>query len=245
MRVAAITLYLGLGFAAFAQSDRGTITGTVADPAGAVVANAPIQARNTETGAVFQAASSDTGNYTLPQLPTGTYEISVAVAGFKKYVRQNISVGVAQTLRVDVALEVGAASESVTVSEQSSLLKTESGEMSHTIQAQRLIDLGLLGIGGTFSSSQGLRFYMTEIQLVPGASAPGSGFTSGARVNGSPNGTQRTTIDGMDGTNQINAVQAGTGASVDAIQETAIQTSNFAAEFGQVRSEEHTSELQS
>ena len=48
-----------------AQSDRGTITGTIADPAGAVVANAPIQARNTETGAVFQGASSATGNYTL------------------------------------------------------------------------------------------------------------------------------------------------------------------------------------
>jgi hypothetical protein len=220
--------------AVLGQSDRGTITGTIADPVGAVVPNAPIEAKNTGTGAVFQAASSDTGNYTLAQLPVGNYEISVAVAGFKKYVRENLTVGVAQTLRVDVVLEVGSASESVTVSEQSSLLKTESGEMSHTIQAQRLIDLGLLGIGGTFSSSQGLRFYMTEIQLVPGAFAPGTGFTSGARVNGAPNGTQRTTIDGMDGTNQINAVQAGTGTSVDAIQETAIQTSNFAAEFGQV-----------
>ena len=217
-----------------AQSDRGTITGTVLDPVGAVVPNAPIQARNTETGAVFQGASSATGNYTLAQLPTGNYEISVSVPGFKKYIRQNIAVGVAQTLRVDVVLEVGAATESVTVTEQTSLLKTESGELSHTVEAQRLIDLGLLGIGGTFSSSQGLRFYMTEIQLIPGASAPGSGFTSGARVNGAPNGTQRTTIDGMDGTNQINAVQAGTGTSVDAIQETAIQTSNFAAEFGQV-----------
>ena len=134
-----------------AQSDRGTITGTVADPAGAVVANAPIEAKNTGTGAVFQGASSETGNYTLAQLPVGTYEISVAVAGFKKYVRQNLTVETAQTLRVDIALEVGSASESVTVSEQSSLLKTESGEMSHTIQAQRLIDLGLLGIGGTFS----------------------------------------------------------------------------------------------
>jgi hypothetical protein len=223
-----------LSVAAFGQSDRGTITGTVADPAGAVVPNAPIEAKNTETGAVFQAASSETGNYTLPQLPVGVYEISVTVAGFKKYVRQNLAVGVAQTIRVDIVLEVGSATESVTVTEQSSLLKTESGELSHTVEAQRLIDLGLLGIGGTFSSSQGLRFYMTEIQLIPGAFAPGTGFTSGARVNGAPNGTQRTTIDGMDGTNQINAVQAGTGTSVDAIQETAIQTSNFAAEFGQV-----------
>jgi hypothetical protein len=218
----------------FAQSDRGTITGTIADPAGAVVSSAPIEARNTETGAAFQAASSATGNYTLAQLPVGSYEISVTVAGFKKFVRQNITVGVAQTVRVDIALEVGSATESVTVTEQSSLLKTESGELSHTVQAQRLIDLGLLGIGGTASSSQGMRFYMTEIQLIPGASAPGSGFVFGARVNGAPNGTQRTQIDGMDATNQINAVQAGVSASVDAMQETAIQTSNYSAEFGQV-----------
>jgi hypothetical protein len=217
-----------------AQSDRGTITGTVADPAGAVVASAAIEAKNAQTGAVFQAASSDTGNFTLPQLPVGTYEISVAVAGFKKYVRQNLTVGVAQTVRVDIALEVGSATESVTVSEQSSLLKTESGELSTTVQAQHLIDLGLLGIGGTYSSSQGMRFYQAEIALVPGAYAPGSGFTLGIRVNGAPNGTQRTQIDGMDGTNQINSVQAGVGASVDTIQETAIQTSNFAAEYGSV-----------
>src|SRR5262249_15137566 len=190
--------------------------------------------KNTETGALYQAASSSTGNYTLAQLPAGTYEISVSVPGFKKYVRQNVTVAVAQTFRVDVALEVGAASESVTVTEQTTLLKTESGELSHTIAASRLVDLGMLGIGGTFSSSQGLRFYMTEIQLVPGSFAPGTGFTLGARVNGAPNGTQRTQIDGMDATNQINSVQAGTGISVDAMHETAIQTSNFAPEFGAV-----------
>src|SRR3977135_36417 len=88
--------------AAFGQSDRGTITGTIADPAGAVVANAPVEAKNTETGAEFQRASHATGNYTLPQLPVGNYEISVTVAGFKKYVRQSLTVGVAQTVRVDV-----------------------------------------------------------------------------------------------------------------------------------------------
>ena len=216
------------------QSDRGSVTGTVADPAGAVVPNAPIEAKNSETGAVFQAASSDTGNFTLPQLPVGNYELTVAVAGFKRYVRQNVIVGVAQTVRVDIALEVGAATEAVTVTEQSSLLKTESGEVSTTVQAQRMVDMGALGIGGTNSTSQGLRTYLAEIVLVPGASAPGSGFIFGVRVNGSPNGTQRTVIDGADSTNQINAVQAGTGASMDAMQETAIQTSNFAAEFGQV-----------
>src|SRR5690242_5370911 len=197
----------------FGQSDRGTVTGTVADPAGAVIPNAPIEAKNSETGAVFQAASSETGNFTLAQLPVGNYELTVAVAGFKKYVRQNVIVGVAQTVRVDIVLEVGAATESVTVTEQSSLLKTESGELSTTVQAQRMVDMGALGIGGTNSTSQGLRTYLAEIVLVPGASAPGSGFIFGVRVNGSPNGTQRTIIDGADSTNQINSVQAGTGAS--------------------------------
>src|SRR6266849_6143834 len=82
---------------ALAQSDRGTVTGTVSDPAGAVVASAPIQARNVETGVVYEGATSGTGNYTIPQLPAGTYEVSVAVPGFKKYTRSGLVVEVAQT----------------------------------------------------------------------------------------------------------------------------------------------------
>ena len=219
---------------AFAQGDRGTITGTVADAGNAVVPGASIEARNSDSGATYTAASTETGNYTLTQLPAGTYQLTVTLAGFKKYVHQNIVVAATQTVRLDVALEVGAAAESITINEEVPLLSTESGEISHTIPASRLVDLGLLGIGGTYSSSQGLRFYQTEIQLIPGASVPVAGFVSGVRVNGAPNGTQRTQIDGMDSTNGINAVQAGTGISVDAMQETAIQTSNFAPEFGAV-----------
>src|SRR5437879_5680309 len=118
-------------FAAFGQSDRGTITGTITDPAGAVVAAAPIEIRNVATGAAYQAASTATGNFTIAQLPTGTYEMSLLVAGFKRYVRKNIELPVAQTLRLDVTLEVGTASDSVTVTEAAPLLKTESGELSH------------------------------------------------------------------------------------------------------------------
>src|ERR1700746_2792216 len=88
-----------------AQGDRGTITGTISDPAGAVIANAMIEARNTATGTVYQAASTDTGNYTFAELPFGTYDVSVSVPGFKKYVRSNLTVQVAQTLRVDMTLE--------------------------------------------------------------------------------------------------------------------------------------------
>jgi hypothetical protein len=97
------------------QSDKGTITGTIVDPAGAVIAGAPIEVKNADTGIVYDAASSATGNFTLVQVSAGKYEMSVTVPGFKKYVRQNITVEVAQTVRLDVALEVGAANESVTV----------------------------------------------------------------------------------------------------------------------------------
>src|ERR1700693_503377 len=108
---------LAFAFVALAQSDRGTITGTVADPAGAVVASAAVEIRNVETGAVYQAGTSATGNYTLAQLPAGQYELSTTVTGFKNYTRQGIRVNVAETYRVDVALEVGSNTESVTVTE--------------------------------------------------------------------------------------------------------------------------------
>src|ERR1700758_2044547 len=99
-----LPLFLACAGALLAQSDRGTITGTIADPAGAVVASAAIQLRNIDTGAVYQGASSATGNYTLAQLPAGQYEMSVEVPGFKKYVRPGVIVDVAQTYRIDVAL---------------------------------------------------------------------------------------------------------------------------------------------
>ena len=98
-------------WAAFAQSDRGTITGTVADPAGAVIANASVEAKNIQTGANYPVVTTDTGNYTIPQVPVGTYEVQVTVPGFKKFTRTGITVAAAQVLRIDVALEVGAATE--------------------------------------------------------------------------------------------------------------------------------------
>src|SRR5437868_14166802 len=118
MRLRRLALsFFAVAFALLAQSDRGAITGTITDPAAAVIPSAPIEARNVETGAVYQAASTATGNYTLGELPSGTYELSVTVAGFKKYIRQGLTVQVAQTLRIDPVLEVGAPSESVTVNE--------------------------------------------------------------------------------------------------------------------------------
>src|SRR5207302_6313959 len=81
---------------AFAQTDRGTITGTVSDATGAVIPGAMIEAKNLGTGTTYQAGTSETGNFTLAQLPVGTYQISATLPGFKKFLRAGIIVGVAQ-----------------------------------------------------------------------------------------------------------------------------------------------------
>src|SRR5438445_11944104 len=110
---------------AFTQTDRGTLTGTVSDPSGAVIPGVSIEAKNIQTGATYQAGSSETGNYTLAQLPAGTYELSATLPGFKRFVREGIIVAVATVLRIDVTLDVVAAGESVPGQAEMLLLKTE------------------------------------------------------------------------------------------------------------------------
>src|SRR5689334_451222 len=113
---------LGL-LTALSQTDRGTITGTIADPTGAVVANASIAAKNVATDQVYSATSTQTGHYTLPQLPAGSYALPVNVQGFKRCVRQCLSLAPTQTRRIDVALEVGSSRGGGTVTGEASLLK--------------------------------------------------------------------------------------------------------------------------
>jgi hypothetical protein len=220
----------GLSVAVFAQSDRGSITGVVADPAGAVVANASVEARNAETGALYQAATTATGNYTIGELAPGTYELSISVPGFKKYVRQSLALQVGQTLRVDVALEVGAASESVTVNEAPPLLNTESGELSHNVTGDRMNDVPILTV------STNIRNPLTVTQLLPGTAFivnPTLSTLITVRINGTPTNSERLRVEGQDATNSLGqGAGSQTQASVDAIQEFAVQTSNFAAEFG-------------
>jgi hypothetical protein len=216
--------------AAFAQSDRGTITGTISDPAGAMIPNASITAQNTETGAVYETVSTATGNYTIPQLPAGLYQLSASMPGFKNFVRTGINVLVAATLRIDIQMEIGNISETVTVSEDAPLLKTESGELSHNITSDRMDDLPLLSIAG------GIRSAYDSVNLIPGAqrmSVPGGIFGT-LRVNGMPGGSLALRIEGQDATQQTwSAAFTMSQPSLDSIEETAIQTSKYAAEFGQ------------
>src|ERR1700691_1702991 len=115
MRFAKLAIaVLSFACAAFGQTG-GTITGVISDPSGALVANAAIEAKNTDTGVVSTAASSATGNYELGDLPAGTYEIDVNVTGFKKSIRTGVTVQQLQNTRVDIALQVGSAGEGVPV----------------------------------------------------------------------------------------------------------------------------------
>jgi hypothetical protein len=213
---------------AFAQSDRGTITGTITDPAGAAVSDASIEASNMETGAVYPASSTTTGNYTISELPVGVYEISVSVPGFKKYIRSGITVMVAQTLRVDVDLQMGEITETVTVSADATLLRTESADLSHNVDSERLNELPI------FSVSGGIRNPYRVTDLLPGAN---SGGGSTIRIQGAPAGTQNLRIDGQDATSGLDTAFPNVNQpSVEAVEEFSVQTSNFAAEYGQAGS---------
>src|SRR5438552_11201223 len=227
-----LSLLLGGVFMSFAQSDRGTITGTISDATGAVIPGASVVATNGETGAKYETISTETGNYTLTQLPPGVYSMSAELPGFKKYVRQGITVLVAQTLRIDFSLEVGAASDEVTVNADAPLLRTESSELSHNVDSSRLDDLPILGIGGVLSGSAGIRNPYAMVQLIPGSTWTPNSLV---RLNGTPANTQSFRIEGQDASNTgTPGVPAQSQPGVDAIQEVAIQTSNYADEYGQV-----------
>jgi hypothetical protein len=215
---------------AFGQAGTGTITGVVTDQTGAVVAGANISAKNSDTGAVYPAASSNTGNYTLTQLPPGNYELDVKVQGFKDYIHKNLQVAAAGTIREDVPLQVGATGENVTVTAEASLLKTESGDLSSNITIQDLDSLPVLGIGNANSGSSGIRNPYNAVALLPGVNYSAN---STMIINGAPTNTAAYRLDGMDNTNHtVSFAVQENQPSGDAIQEIAVQTSNYAPEFG-------------
>ena len=215
----------------FGQTDRGTVTGTVSDTTKAVIPGATITATNTQTTAKYETVSTETGNFTLTQLPGGVYELTVELPGFKKYVRQGVTVLAATTVRIDVTLEVGAATEEVTVSADAPLLRTESGELSHNIRTDAVDGLPVLSIGAAAGSS-GIRNPTAVAALLPGAYVVPNATV---KVNGSPANTASYRVEGQDASNgQVPATQQQVQPSVDALQEITVLTSNFAAEYGQV-----------
>ena len=214
---------------AFAQADRGTLTGTVTDPHGALSPAPRSLFVTPTTGSLYETVTTSTGNYSVPQLPAGAYDINVASPGFKKYTQHGVNVGVAQTVRVDVAMEIGAANESITVSADAPLLKTESAEQSYNIETERMNALPLnFGARGPGS----FRNPFTFVELIPGGSITDR---NNIRVNGMPNVTFAIRLEGQDQSRPLDPNNSDMVApSVEAVQEISVQTSNFQAEYGQV-----------
>jgi hypothetical protein len=235
MRTLSLTICLFfLGLLAFGQVGNSSITGTVTDQAGAVVAGASVQAKNAETGVAFSGASTNAGNYTIPDLPPGTYTVTVTVKGFKTYTHTNLALSSASTLKEDVALQVGLAAESVTVTAESSLLKTETGDLATNITLNQMDELPLMGIGNTNSGTSGFRDWYNIMYTIPGVSVYNPANSYGLTVNGQ--NQQAMLVEGQEAGDRI----LGAGLqffqmgqmSVDAVQEMAVQSSNYAPEYG-------------
>ena len=216
-------LAVALSGLALAQTDRGIITGTVQDPAHAVVANATITVTNNATGGVYDTKTTSAGDYSVIQLPPGFYTVTVEAPGFEKYIGTGTQVNVNTTSRVDVTLTVGTVTQSVTVDATAPLLKSETDEQSHNVNTQQILQLPLEGTGGA-------RNPRSFVIMVPGVSGAAEG-TSG-HVEGQPSNTHRLYIDGQDISSSIsNGTNTGPPPQ-EMVQEFALQTSNMAAEYG-------------
>ena len=216
-----------------AQSDRGTITGTVTDPSGASVANAKVTAVNTNTGATHEATTTNEGSYTLPELPAAPYKVSVEAAGFK-VTSQTIQLPVQVTRRVDFALTLGAASEQVTVTADAPILQTESAVQQTNVTEKQVRELPLQ-VSAEFGGRTPLSFIFLDSSVTSGTAADGSRGTdaSNFRVNGGQALGTSILIDGA-GTQRA---QNGTFFSEvapgpDAFQEFTVSTSSYSAEYG-------------
>lgn len=213
---------------AYSQSDRGTITGTVSDPGGALIPNAQVVIENQGTGIKLELTTTATGAFAAPYLNAGLYDVSVDVTGFRKFLQKGVRVQVAQTAALDIVLQLGTASESVSVTSDAPLLNTESAAAATTINREQLNQLPL-----NFAIGQGaIRNPLSFTQLSPGASING---WNNIKVNGAPAGTFKIIFEGQDTTSALDGrVSDESQASVEAVEEFTLQTSNYSAEFGQV-----------
>ena len=196
--ITAVVLCLLIPVAGFSQAANGRITGTVSDASGAVIPGVMVEVTNSETGVVFSTISTETGNYSAPNLPPGPYAISASLPGFKKYNRTGVNLAAAQTVNIDIPLELGTAGETIEVSAEASLLKTDTSDVAHNFTVEQLKDLPILGIGNANAGSSGVRNPYNATTLIPGVSYTANSVMV---VNGAPNNTAAYRLEGMDNTN--------------------------------------------
>jgi len=217
------------------QTGLATLTGTVSDQSGGVIANIEVHARHVDTGQILSMATTSTGNYSISQLPIGGYEVTVEAPGFKTYKREGINLAAAQILRLDILLEVGKSSDAITVTGEASLLETETGAIARNVTVSQMQDLPILPVNGATGAiaAFGFRDPYGLGQLLPGVQYTANSVMV---INGMGTATAQYRIEGQNSglTGSLNVFTQFTQPSVDAVQEVAVQTSSFAPEFGTV-----------
>jgi hypothetical protein len=212
-----------------AQTNSGTIMGTVHDSQDAVITSATVTVTNVNTGVATTASVTQAGQYTVPYLIPGEYSVSAEAAGFRKTTRVGLQLRVSDRLVIDIRLDVGAVTESVTVSTTSPVLESASVTLGQVVDTRQILDLPLNG-----------RDAMALASLSPGVTpqdlAPGAAVQLGnsvPAVNGANISSSAVTVDGSD-----NASPRGTNTlmiyspNVDSIAEFRVQTNSMSAEFG-------------
>ena len=225
----AFLLLIAFGTAALAQSVTGTLLGTVNDPTGAVVQNATVTVTESSTNIARETKTNESGNYSFPDLPPGTYSVTVVAQGFKKDTHQNIAILTNSTQRVDVDLVGGAVTESILVTTAPPLLQTDRADISTKIEQQQVADLPL-------STN---RNFQSLLNLVPGtapATFQHSQFFNAqsslqTEANGQPRQGNLYQIEGIDDDERTGLLQI-IIPPADAIQSVDISTNNFEAELG-------------
>ena len=218
----------------------GTISGTVKDPSGRVVAKANVVVREVNTGLSYQTHTDGRGTYTFPVLPVGRYELDVQSTGFRGYQRTGITLDTNASLTLDAVLEVGSVAETVSVVDDALHVETTSTQMGEVITGRQMTAVPLNG-----------RSYTDLLSLQAGV-APATSITSttvqdvGATVL-NPSGTLNPgtiSVNGqrefanffsLNGSDTEEDVNAGTAIipNLDSIAEFRIVTSNFDAEYGE------------
>ena len=212
-----------------AQTVSATLLGSVSDKSGASVTSARVTIQDLSTGTVRQVNTNDSGNYTFPDLAPGSYSVTVEANGFKKETRTHVDVIVNTTTRVDLDLEPGSASETVTVTDVPALLQTDRADVTTKLEAQHIEDMPLT-VNRNF---QGL------LNLVPGTSPATfqhSQFFNAqsslqTQVNGLPRQGNSYQIEGIDDDERTGLLQIMIPPA-DAIQTVDVSTNNYEPELG-------------
>ena len=222
--ISLLFVILALTAVGFAQMSTGTITGTVTDPQGAAIANVQVSVIQTETNFESRATTNSEGIYRVQSLLIGPYRITFEAGGFKKQVQGNITLRVGDVLAVNAALQLGAVTESVEVSAQSSLLETETSSSGTIAEGDYLYKLPLYQ-----------RYITNTMSIVPGLTVQTTGGTSGLSayyVGGQRNTGTAVFEDGVFGNDPLASTLTVVKPIQNAVEEVKVLTGTLPAEYG-------------